>query len=227
MTICVCVCACAWSLAHMTLANCHCPCPFSAITCRMIMLGNRQGSPMVIQVQYVYLCWCSYHFISSIYIYSVYFGTIPRIVGADLCTTSRFHSSMSSMSSMFRAFLGGALLISMSIFALMMWKVRALADSTERTTGLHWAQVWSGRLSRQPGLIFMGHGAYRPWESPCFRIWNLVYIPTPDLWQGSRFTLVGGLMCVCVCVIHRRRLHHVFKLILLPLWRAPFSFFQV
>lgn len=36
------------------------------------------------------------------------------------------------LSSQDLAFLGGALLISMSIFALMMWKVRALADSTER-----------------------------------------------------------------------------------------------
>eukprot|EP00435_Cladocopium_sp_Y103_P045086 s1118_g12.t2 len=36
------------------------------------------------------------------------------------------------LSSQDLAYLGGALLISMAIFALMMWKVRALADSTER-----------------------------------------------------------------------------------------------
>ena len=34
-----------------------------------------------------------------------------------------------------RSYLGLALLISMAVFALMMWKVRAMADNTERTAG--------------------------------------------------------------------------------------------
>ena len=125
---------------------------------------------------------------------------MPRIVGADLCTTSRFHSSMSSI---FRAFLGGALLISMSIFALMMWKVRALADSTERTTGLRGQVGFHGNM-----LIFMGHGW--SWGISTLRItmfsnlepgwtWYIFQPRTYDRVPGLRS--LGGWFPQCVCAV--------------------------
>ena len=122
---------------------------------------------------------------------------MPRIVGADLCTTSRFHSSMSSI---FRAFLGGALLISMSIFALMMWKVRALADSTERTTGLRGQVGFHSNM-----LIFMGHGW--SWGISTLRItmfsnlepgWTW-YIFQPGLMTGFQVYVRWGVDSHSVC----------------------------